>query len=48
MDNNGDECDSAAGDEERTLGSPGHAPYYITLFVPASGALGGASVFLVL
>lgn len=29
MDNNGDECDSAAGEEERTLGSAGHAPNYI-------------------
>ncbi|KFY38931.1 hypothetical protein V495_06292 [Pseudogymnoascus sp. VKM F-4514 (FW-929)] len=30
MDNDGDECDSAAGEEERrSLGSPGHAPYYI-------------------
>ncbi len=26
----GDECDSAAGEEERPLGSTGHAPYYIT------------------
>lgn len=30
IDNDGDECDSAAGEEERPLGSTGHAPDYIT------------------
>ncbi|OBT67512.1 hypothetical protein VE03_03759 [Pseudogymnoascus sp. 23342-1-I1] len=35
MDNKGDECDSAAGEKEKTLGSAGHAPNYIAS-VPAS------------